>query len=128
MSVSLDVRNDRQVVGHAALRTPLDARGLELIVVSGTGVVEQTVDSTTNAEIAVDVRLGQAVGVLRSSAAYVGLASISNGDSAWVFCTDRAVVSVRNGELYLGLWLAVMGEPSFLHRFLFEVVVEVVPA
>ena len=74
------------------------------------------------------VRLGFYARNLEQATAYVGLASIANDETAYVFATDTARVELdtETGEVLLWVHLALLGEWSFLGRVGYQVVATVV--
>jgi len=98
----------------------------KLHIFSGIAVPGFHIDDNDNIHrIPVVVDLGMALPDLQQATAQVGLASISNDESEFVFATDSARVeaSGTTGQLTLSVDIALMGDNSSLSRFGFQVVV-----
>ncbi len=105
------------------LRADLGVGGRQLLVVSGTALPDYHVDSDETHRTECRVRLRVPAGTVEQATVTSGLASIGNDDTEWVFAVDESRVEVdAAGELVLVSHLAVMGEPSHLHRFSYQVV------
>ncbi len=108
------------------LGTPLH----HLLIYTGIAIPEWESQSNVDNE-QVQVHLGRPIGndgnpfnvtQLVHYTATVGLASIENEDSDFVFATEDVGVSLTpGGELVLVSNIAVQGEPSQLHRFSYQV-------
>ncbi|MFM9707849.1 hypothetical protein [Streptomyces galilaeus] len=120
--MELDTRNGQHVVGHSVLKADLGVGGRSLIVISGIALPEWRIDSDETHRLDCRLMLREPAGMIEQSAVHVGLASIGNGDSEWVFATDQARLAVEAEELVLIINLAVMGEPSSLNRFSYQIV------
>jgi hypothetical protein len=124
MPISLDALQPDQVTGHTVLKADLGVGGRELWVISGFAMPGWKIDSDSTHRDVCRVRLRVPGGTVEQSTVHVGLASIANDDTEYVFATDDAKVEVDEaGELVLVAHLAVMGEPSVLNRFSYQVVV-----
>ncbi len=121
--MELDASNPTQVTGQSVLRADLGVGGRHLLVVSGTALAEYRIDSDETHRTECRVLLRVPAGTIEQSTVHTGLASIANDDTEWVFATDESRVEVdAAGDLVLVTNLAVMGEPSGLHRFSYQVV------
>jgi hypothetical protein len=98
----------------------------KLHIFSGIAIPGFNIDDNDNIHrVPVAVDLGVALPDLQQATAQVGLASISNDESEFVFATDSARVeaSGTTGQLTLIVDIALMGDDSALSRFGFQVVV-----
>lgn len=119
--VELDVRTPGQIESQSSLTADL-GEGRSLVVLSGIACPEYNAVDDETREATWKVRLHQPAEALESWTVHVGLASISNDDSSWVFATDRVDLVVENEEVTLLVHLVVRGDSSFLHRFSYQVV------
>lgn len=121
--MDLDVLNVNQVSGHSVIDADLGIGGRRLMVLSGIAIPSWTVDSDELHQTDCRVNLRVQAGNVESASIYVGLASIRNDDTSWVFASDVARWEVNGaGELILIVHLALLGEPSSLYRFSYQVV------
>ena len=112
------------VASHQVLRADLGANGRTLVVLSGIACPEFNGDGDVARKATCRVLLHEPAESIEQSTVYVGLASISNNDTAWVFATDAATVETdpATQELVLVVPLAVAVDGSFFHRFGYQVV------
>jgi hypothetical protein len=124
----LDVRDPNQVESVSVIDADLGVAGRRLLVLSGIALINWEYDSDEVWRGETQVRLGVFASNLEQSSAFVGLASIANDESAFVFAADTAQVSLDtvSGELLLNIKTALMGESSSLNRISYQVVVTVV--
>ncbi len=124
----LDVRDPNQVVSPTQIDADLGVGARHLLVLSGIAVTSWEVDTDDVQRDETHVKLGVYASNLEQWSVFVGLASISNDETEFVFATDSASVLLDpdSGELILVFYPAVMGEPSGLHRVSYQVVVTVV--
>lgn len=127
--MQLDVMNPAHVGGHSVIRADLAVGGRQLVVLSGIARPEWKVDDDGDAQRReCRLLLREPADNLEASTVHVGLASIGNDDTAWVFATDTARVEVDAGteQLVLVVNLALMGDVSTLNRFSYQVVLTTV--
>lgn len=126
----LDVRadNPKQVESATQLSADLGVANRHLVVLSGIALIDWMYDSDATFRGETLVRLGVHVSSLEQASAFVGLASISNDESSFVFSADTATVRLDpdSGELLLHINTALMGEWSFLGRISYQIVATVV--
>jgi len=124
----LDVVNASQVSSHQVLEADLGVGGRSLIVASGIACPEWKIDSDEMHRGSWTVHLRIPADRIEQVTTHIGLASIGNDDTGYAFATDTASVEVNaaTGELDLTVALALMGEPSTLNRFSYQVVATVV--
>lgn len=124
----LDVRDSNQVASVSFLDADLGVGGRRLLVLSGIALTDWKYDSDAVWRGETQVRLGVFASNLEQWSAFVGLASIANDESAFVFSADTASVRLdpSTGELLLHINTALMGEWSYLGRLSYQVVVTVV--
>lgn len=125
---TLDARDPNQVASASQIDADLGVGGRRLLVLSGIALTSWELDSDETSRGATKVRLGVYARNLEQWSAFVGLASIANDETAFVFATDTARVELdqNSGELSLIFNTALMGEPSALNRVSYQVVVTVV--
>ena len=105
------------------LDADLGVGGRHLVVISGTAIPNWKTDDDTTHRQSCRVKLHYPAGTVEQSTVHVGPAAISNDDTSWVFATDLSHLEVNPaGELELVTDLAVMGQPSTLIRFSYQVV------
>ena len=122
--MDLDARNVEQVAGHSVTDADLGIMGRRLLVISGIAMPEWTINSDEIHRGECRVLLRVPAENVEQSTIHVGLASIGNDDTAWAFATDTARLETsEQDELVLVVNLALLGEPSDLHRFSYQVVV-----
>ncbi|WP_396928741.1 hypothetical protein [Mycolicibacterium sp.] len=127
--MQLDVMTPGNVAGHSVLRADLAIGGRQLVVISGIACPGWKVDDDDEAQRQeCRVLLREPADDLETATVHVGLASIGNDDTAWVFATDMARVEVdpTTEELVLVVNLALMGDVSTLNRFSYQVVLTTV--
>lgn len=120
--MDLDVNNADQVVSHSVVRADLGRDGRSMVVISGIARPEWHIDTDQTTVAACRVLLHEPAEVVEQSTVTVSLASVGNEDTEWLFSVDEATVRSVDNELVLDIALALMGEPSYLHRFSFQVV------
>jgi len=124
----LDVLNPAHVSSHQVLEADLGVGGRSLIVASGIARPEWKIDSDEVHRGTWTVHLRIPADTVEQATTHIGLASIGNDDTEYGFSTDSAAVVINpaTGELDLEVALALMGEPSTLNRFSYQVVATVV--
>jgi hypothetical protein len=95
-----------------------------MVVMSGIAVPEFEINDDQVHREACRVHLAEPGEDVESATIHVGLASISNDDTEFVFAVDSATLEREPAtvQLVLAVQLAVSGERSFLHRFAYQVV------
>jgi hypothetical protein len=126
--MDLDARNPAQVASAMVLDADLGVGNRHLLVISGIAIYMWRVDGDDLEQDQVRVKLGVYARELEQASPFVGLASIANDDSEFVFATDRAEVELDpdTGELSLVVHTALLGEWSGFNRFSYQVVATVV--
>jgi hypothetical protein len=119
-----------QVVSVKVIDADLGVGNRRLIVASGIVLVSWRYNSDETFRGQERVWLNIYARELEQWSAFVGLASIANGESGFVFATDSARVEINDGsgELSLVVNDALMGEWSALNRFSYQIVATVVRA
>ncbi|WP_433788677.1 hypothetical protein [Actinoplanes sp. CA-252034] len=113
----------KQVANHAVLDADLGVGGRHLIVISGIAIPDWKINDDQVHSEECRLRLRVPAGTVEQSTVYTGLAAIANDDTSHVFATDHARLEAdESDELVLVTALAVMGEPSTLIRFSYQVV------
>jgi len=121
--MDLDVHNSSQVGNHDVIDVDLGVGGRRLVVISGIACPEWRIDDDEVHREECRLRLRVPAGAIEHATVHTGLASIGNDDTEYVFATDQSRLEVDDvGELVLVTHLAVMGEPSSLNRFSYQVV------
>lgn len=117
-----------EVVSAKVIDADLGVGNRRLIVASGIVLVSWRYDSDETFRGQERVWLDIYARELEQWSAFVGLASIANAESAFVFATDTARVEMNegSGELSLVIDTALMGEWSALNRLSYQVVATVV--
>jgi hypothetical protein len=124
----LDVRNSDQVSSPTVLDADLGVGDRHLLVMSGIAIYDWEIDTDQTAMGEARVLLGVYARDLEQATPFVGLASIANDGSEYVFATDSARVDLNpdTGELSLYLRTALMGDSSYFYRISYQVVATVV--
>lgn len=119
----LHVGNPSEVVGAAVVRAEL-GDGRTMVVLSGIARPEFEINDDHVHQESCRVHLGEPGERMVTSSIHVGLASISNDDTEFVFAVDSAALErdLASDELVLTVALAISGERSYLHRFSYQVV------
>jgi hypothetical protein len=129
MSVITLVASDpNQVPSASSLEVLLGDPSRRMMIFSGIARPQiETDDDDTIYRDEVIVKLGVNVQTIHAAVCQVGLASISNGESAFVLATDTGVLELDPGssELQLRVKTAVLGEKSALSRFSYQIVAHV---
>jgi hypothetical protein len=126
MPILLSAANPNQVSSFQHLEVDTVDPTRKLHIFSGIAIAAFHIDdndSIHRTPVVVDLNI--ALPDLQQAAAQVGLASISNEESEFVFAVDNARVDAAGstGALTLTADLALMGDESSLSRFSFQVVV-----
>jgi hypothetical protein len=123
MPLDLDAANPEHVAGHSVIDADLGVGGRRLVIISGIALPAWRIDSDEVHRAECKLNLRVQADNLEQSTIQVGLASIGNDDTAWIFATDQArLETAPTGDLLLVTHLALMGEPSGLARFSYQVV------
>ncbi|GAT01221.1 hypothetical protein [Mycolicibacterium fortuitum] len=121
--MDLDRLHPGDVSGHKTIRADLGAFGRELVVISGIACPDWGIDDDHVHREKCVLHLRERVDNVEHAAVHVGLASIANGESEFIFGTDATQLDVdAAGELVLTTDLALMGESSALSRFGYQIV------
>jgi hypothetical protein len=120
--------NPNEVASASSFEVLLGDPAVRLMIFSGIAIPERHVnddDRIYRDEIV--VKLGVNVSVLVKGVSHIGLAGISNAETAFTFATDSGVVEVEagTGELQLRVQSSLRGEESYLHRFGYQIVAHV---
>ena len=120
---TLDVRDPSQVGSVSKIEADLGG-GLHLLVLSGIALTNWEVDTDEVQRGETHVRLGVYASKMKEWSAFVGLGSIANDETGFVFAVDTARVELDKGtgELVLVFKPALMGEPSAMWRVSYQVV------
>ncbi len=90
VQMALDANNPEQVASHSVIDADLGIMGRRLVVISGIAIRDWKIDSDQVVTGEVRVLLRVPAENVEQSTIHVGLASIGNDDTAWVFDTDTA--------------------------------------
>ncbi len=121
--IYLDVQNPAQVFSPRMMDVFLGNPTNHMLIfagVAGPGLGSEDSD-LRQAEVILNLRT-PVINVIAQTAV-IGLASIGNGDSDFIFATDEVQVVAVNGNLELHACLAVQGDPSGLNRFSYQATV-----
>jgi hypothetical protein len=126
VAITLDVNDSSQVASASLLQFDTGVANQQAVIFSGIAIPSFGVhDDSTIARDTVIVNLRFTVLAVVQATISLGLASISNDDSSFLFATDAASLAIDNTtqELLLQVNAAVSGDPSALLRFGYQVVV-----
>ncbi|HZD30825.1 MAG TPA: hypothetical protein VE779_04105 [Candidatus Angelobacter sp.] len=128
MAITLDANDPTQVASASHLEFDTGVAGQKAVIFSGIAIPSWSLTDDSNIyRQTVTVNLRYTVLAVINATITVGLASIYNGDSAFLFATDAASLAIDNNtqELLLLVDVALTGDPSELNRFGYQVVVVV---
>lgn len=123
--IARDVNDPATVSSARAISVNLGTPDQRMLICSGIAIPEWSVhdDGTIYHETAV-INLRQVVLAVEQATISVGLASIGNGNTNFQFALDETALEVDSTtqELLLTVDMALMGDPSALDRFGYQVV------
>jgi hypothetical protein len=123
--IQLDANNPAQVAGATVVEADLGQPDRKMIILSGTAIPQWEIDDDGNTyrETAV-VNLRRTVLAVEQATVAVGLASIGNDDSTFLFAADSAGLDIDpvSQELLLTVNMALQGSHTGLARFGYQVV------
>lgn len=125
---TLHANNSNEVASASSIEVLLGDPAVRLMIFSGIAIPELRVNDDEHVyPDEVIVKLGVNVSVLVEAVSHIGLASISNDETAFTFATNSGHVEVEagTGELQLRVQTALRGEKTYLHRFGYQVVAHV---
>ena len=126
MSINLSSADANQVASFQTLEVELVDPSRKMFIFSGIAIPSfNSSEGSSNDTIDCHVDLGIALPGAQQAVAQVGLASIINDDSQFLFAVDNAIVEIQKttGRVSLRADLAVNGDGTALNRFGFQVVV-----
>ena len=128
MAIFLSVFDPKQVSSPSSFEFQTGEPAQTMVVFSGIAIPEFWTNH--DEEVKQDeiiVRLGIHVSVLERSVVHVGLASIKNDETNFLFALDTAKLEVESGsgELLLKVTGAILGEHTAIHRFGYQGVAHV---
>jgi hypothetical protein len=126
--LTLHANNTNEVVSADSFEVLLGDPAVRLMIFSGIAVPEVRVNDDEHIYPGeVVVKLGVNVNLLVKAVSHIGLAGISNDETAFTFATDSGTVEVEagTGELQLRVQTALRGEKTYLHRFGYQIVAHV---
>jgi len=128
MEQVLHANDSNQVASATFLDADLGVGNRHLLVMSGIAIYMWTIDTDELTHGEVRVMLGVYARELEHASPFVGLASIANDESEFVFATDYARLDLDpdTGELSLYVRTALQGEWSGFNRFAYQVVATIV--
>ncbi len=116
----LDVYNREQVFSPSMVDVFIGNPANHMLIFAGVAAPAWNTedDDLRQAEVIINLRT-PIINVIAQTAV-IGLASIGNGDSDFIFATDEVQVVAVNGNLELHACIAVQGDPSDLNRFSYQ--------
>ena len=129
MAIHLSVLDPKQVSSPSSIEVLLGPKSQRLMIFSGIAIPEFWTNhdeemSTTE----IVVHLNAFVASLDRAVSHVGLASIANDETNFVFALDASKVELDEaGELILKVTASLLGEETYIHRFGYQVVAHVHP-
>lgn len=128
MAITLSALDPKQVASATSFEVLLGEPAVRLLILSGIAVPEfwTNHDEETNQQ-EILVRLGVHVAQLDNAVTNLGLASIENDETNFLFAVDSGVLELEqpSGELVLRVQAAILGEETYLHRFSYQIVAHV---
>jgi hypothetical protein len=130
MAITLDTNDPThtQVASASKIEFDTGVSGQKAVIFSGIAIPDWNLNDDDNIyRQTVTVLLRYVVSKVLNATISVGLASIYNGDSNFLFATDSASLATdpATQELQLLVEVALMGDPASLNRFGYQVVVVV---
>jgi hypothetical protein len=125
---TLHASNPNEVASATSLEVLLSDPAVRLMIFSGVAIPELRVnDDDKIYPDEVVVRLGVNVSLLVKAVSHIGLAAISNDETAFTFAVNKGTVEVEpgTGELLLRVQTGLRGEKTYLHRFGYQIVAHV---
>ena len=118
--IYLDVHNREQVFSSSMVDVFIGNPTNHMLIFAGVAAPAWNTedDDLRQAEVIINLRT-PVINVIAQTAV-IGLASIGNGDSDFIFATDEVQVVAVNGNLELHACIAVQGDPSDLNRFSYQ--------
>jgi hypothetical protein len=129
MTIHLSVLDPKQVSSPSSFEVHIGEPARRLMVFSGIAIPEfwTNHDEEVNTTDIV-VHLNSFVSSLDQAVSHVGLASIANDETNFLFALDESNVELdASGELLLHVWASILGEETLIHRFGYQVVAHVHP-
>jgi hypothetical protein len=122
-----DVNDPTQVSSPTVIEADLGVGGRFLVVASGIMIADWEVDTDDILHGDDLLHLHIPADHIDGVTIHVGLASIANDDTGYVFAVDAATAEVdeTTGELNIRFATAVMGETSSLNRYSYQLVASV---
>jgi hypothetical protein len=128
MAIVLSALDPKQVASATQFEVLLGEPAQRLLIMSGIAVPEfwTNHDEETNQQ-EILVRLGVHVAQLDKAVTNLGLASIENDETNFLFAIDSGQLELEaaTGELVLRVVAAILGEETWLHRFSYQIVAHV---
>lgn len=128
MTIVLSALDPKQVASATQFEVLLGEPAQRLLIMSGIAVPEfwTNHDEETNQQEII-VRLGVHVAQLDKAVTNLGLASIENDETNFLFAVDSGQLELEqsSGELILRVAAAILGEETYLHRFSYQIVAHV---
>ncbi|GJG94056.1 hypothetical protein [Cupriavidus pauculus] len=128
MAIVLSALDPKQVASATQFEVLLGEPAQRLLIMSGIAIPEFRTnhDEEVNQQEIV-VRLGVHVAQLDKAVTNVGLASIQNDETNFLFAVDEGKLELdpASGELILRVVAAILGEDTYLHRFSYQIVAHV---
>jgi hypothetical protein len=125
LPIILSALDPKQVASPSSFDVLIGEPARQLIILSGIAIPEFWTNH--DEEVSRDeivVKLGVFVARLERATAHVGLASIANDETNFLFALDTATVEAEpgTGELTLRVNAAILGEETLIHRFGYQIV------
>ena len=127
MAIILSALDPNQVASATQFEVLLGEPAQRLIILSGIAIPEfwTNHDEEVN-QTEILVRLGVFVSSIDQAVTNLGLASIENDETNFLFRVDSGQLELDpSGELVLRVQAAILGEETYLHRFSYQIVAHV---
>lgn len=128
MPIVLSALDPKQVASATQFEVLLGEPAQRLLIMSGIAVPEMwTNHDEETRQDQIIVRLGVHVAQLDNAVTNLGLASIENDETNFLFAIDSGQLELEpgSGELILRVAAAILGEETYLHRFSYQIVAHV---
>jgi hypothetical protein len=118
--IYLDVQNPQQVFSPNMIDVFIGNPTNHMLIFTGVAAPAWNADEDYGGGAEVIINLHTTVVTMVNSTAVVGLASIGNGESDFLFSTDEIAVLPVDGNLELHACINVQGDPSDLNRISYQ--------
>lgn len=126
MTIVLSVLDPKQVASPTEFEVLVGEPAQRLMIMSGIAIPEfWTNHDEEPSQQEIIVHLGVHVASIDHAVTNIGLASIENDETNFVFAVNSGRLELLNGEMVLKVSAVILGEETYLHRFSYQIVAHV---